>query len=205
MGLLLADLRADFAATRLMALSSAVISEIETIIAELRGHCAVWFDDAEIAATERRVSLSVDMRYAGQNYELSVPLLPGPVTRAMLDELAAGFAAAHQRLYGFVAEDEPIQVVTFRAEATGIVCKADIRPIANTGPDPYVAEIGRREVWLRESGAFVSCPLYDRAQLGVGNHIKGPAIVEQMDATTLIVPGATATVDPYLNLLLVLP
>jgi N-methylhydantoinase A len=202
MGLLLADLRADFAATRLMALSSAVISEIETIIAELRGHCAVWFDDAEIAATERRVSLSVDMRYAGQNYELSVPLLPGPVTRAMLDELAAGFAAAHQRLYGFVAEDEPIQLVTFRAEATGIVRKADIRPIANTGPDPYVAEIGRREVWLRESGAFVSCPLYDRAQLGVGNHIKGPAIVEQMDATTLIVPGATATVDPYLNLLL---
>jgi N-methylhydantoinase A len=56
-----------------------------------------------------------------------------------------------------------------------------------------------------EAGAFVSCPLYDRERLRAGNHIEGPAIVERMDATTLIVPGATATVDRYLNLLLELP
>jgi len=205
MGLLLANLRADFAATRLLALSSAVISEIETIITDLRERCAAWFANAGIAANDRRISLSVDMRYAGQNYEISVPLPPGPVTRATIDGLAAGFAAAHQRLYGFVAEDEPVQLVTFRAEATGIVRKADIRPTAHAGPDPGAAAIGRREVWLRETGAFVSCRLYDREKLFSGNRIEGPAIVEQMDATTLIVPGATATVDPYLNLLLELP
>jgi N-methylhydantoinase A len=205
MGLLLADLRADFAATRLMALSAAVISEIKAIVADLYRRSAMWFAEAGIEANDRRVSLSVDMRYAGQNYELSVPLPPGPVTRATIDGLAAGFAAAHQRLYGFVAEDEPIQLVTFRAEVTGIVRKADIRPTAKTGPDPCAAEIGRRDVWLRETGAFVSCPLYDREKLSAGNRIEGPAIVEQMDATTLIVPGATAIVDPYLNLLLELP
>jgi N-methylhydantoinase A len=205
MGLLLADLRADFAATRLMALSSTVIGEIETIIAELRRRCAVWFTEAGIEANDRRVALSVDMRYAGQNYELSVPLPSGPVTRATIDGLAAGFAAAHLRLYGFVAEDEPMQLVTFRAEASGIVPKAEIRPTADAGADPCAAEIGRRDVWLRETGAFVSCPLYDRERLLAGNRIEGPAIVEQMDATTLIVPGATATVDPYLNLLLELP
>jgi len=205
MGLLLADLRADFAATRLMALSCAVIGEIETIITELYRRCAVWFADAGIEANDRRVSLSVDMRYAGQNYELSVPLPPGPVTRATIDRLAAGFAAAHRRLYGFVTENEPMQLVTFRAEATGIVRKADIRRIAEGDPDPCAAEMGRREVWLRETGTFVSCPLYDREKLLAGNHIDGPAIVEQMDATTLIVPGATATVDRYLNLLLELP
>ena len=205
MGLLLANLRADFAATRLLALSSAVISEIETIIADLRERCAAWFANAGIAANDRRISLSVDMRYAGQNYEISVPLPPGPVTRATIDGLAAGFAAAHQRLYGFVAEDEPVQLVTFRAEATGIVRKADIRPTDNAGPDPCAAEIGRRDIWLHEPRGFVSCRLYDREKLFSGNRIEGPAIVEQMDATTLIVPGATATVDPYLNLLLELP
>jgi N-methylhydantoinase A len=188
-----------------MALSAAVASEIETIIAELRGRCVGWFADANIDANDRRVSLSVDMRYAGQNYELSVPLPPGRVIPATIDALAAGFAAAHQRLYGFVAEEEPVQLVTFRAEATGIVRKADIRPTAETGPDACAAEIGRREVWLRETGGFVSCPLYDREKLLAGNRIEGPAIVEQMDATTLIVPGATAAVDPYLNLLLELP
>jgi N-methylhydantoinase A len=205
MGLLLADLRADFAATRLLALSSSVIGEVEEIVAELRRRCAAWFTDAGIRVDARRVALSVDMRYAGQNYELSVPLPEGPVTPATIYSLGAGFAAAHQRLYGFVAEDEPVQLVTFRAEATGIVRKADVRPSADADPDARAAEFGRREVWLRETGAFVSCPLYDRARLCAGNRIEGPAIVEQMDATTLIVPGATATVDRYLNLLLELP
>ncbi len=201
MGLLLADLRGDFALTRLIALSAAAIGEVEGIIAELRRRCEAWFADRGIQTDARRVALSVDMRYAGQNYELSVPLPTGPITPAVIDALAAGFADAHQRLYGFVAEEEPMQLVTFRAEATGIVPKADIRPAAETGPDPHAAELGRRDVWLR-AGAFVSCPLYDRARLTAGNRIDGPAIVEQMDATTLIAPGVTATVDPYLNLLL---
>jgi N-methylhydantoinase A len=202
MGLLMADLRADFAATRLLALSSAAIADIEMISAGLRRRCEAWFDERGIKADARRVALSVDMRYAGQNYELSVPLAAGPVTSATIEELAAGFAAAHQRLYGFVAEDEPMQLVTFRAEATGIMRKAQMRPAAEAGPDPHAAVFGRRDVWLQEADAFVSCPLYDRDRLAAGNRIEGPAIVEQMDATTLIVPGAIATVDPYLNLLM---
>ena len=202
MGLLLADLRADFAATRLLALSSEVIDEVEHIVTDLRRRCVAWFVDRGIEANARRIALSVDMRYAGQNYELSVPLSADPVTPATIDGLAVGFAAAHERLYGFVAEDEPMQLVTFRAEATGIVPKADIQPAAYAGCDPRAAEFGRRDVWLREAGAFVSCPLYDREKLAAGNRIEGPAIVEQMDATTLIVPGAAATVDPYLNLML---
>jgi len=205
MGLLLADLRADFAVTRLMPLSSAVIGEVEAIIGELRRRCEAWFAERAIDANARRVALSVDMRYAGQNYELSVPLPSGAVGPETIDGLAAGFAAAHQQLYGFVAEDEPMQLVTFRAEATGIVPKADIRPTDDAGPDLRAAEFGHRDVWLREAGGFVSCPLYDRERLLAGNRIEGPAIVEQMDATTLIVPGAIATVDPYLNLMLELP
>jgi N-methylhydantoinase A len=205
MGLLLADLHADFAATRLLPLSSSVIGEVEGIVADLRRRCAAWFADAGIKADACRVALSVDMRYAGQNYELSVPLPEGPVTQATIDRLGADFAAVHQRLYGFIAEGEPMQFVTFRAKATGTARKADVRPSAAAGSDPREAVFGRREVWLRETCAFVSCPLYDRTQLCAGNHIEGPAIVEQMDATTLIVPGATATVDQYLNLLLELP
>ncbi|MBV8934986.1 MAG: hydantoinase/oxoprolinase family protein [Alphaproteobacteria bacterium] len=202
MGLLLADLRTDFATTRLLVLSPAAIAETEAIVAELCRRAEIWFADAGLEADARRVALSVDMRYAGQNYELSVPLPGSPITPRTIDSLAAGFAAEHQRLYGFVAEDEPIQLVTFRAEATGIVRKAAIRQGPGAGPDPRAAEFGRRDVWLREMGGFVSCPLYDREGLAAGNRIEGPAIVEQMDATTLIVPGAIATVDPYLNLLM---
>ena len=126
----------------------------------------------------------------------------GPITPLTIDGIVSAFVAEHERLYGFVAENEPIQLVTFRAEATGIVRKATVRPAVDAGPDPRTAEFGRRDVWLRELGGFVSCPLYDRERLAAGNRIAGPAIVEQMDATTLIVPGATATVDPHLNLLM---
>ncbi|MGH7110433.1 MAG: hypothetical protein ACREFK_08390 [Stellaceae bacterium] len=171
----------------------------------MRGRCQRWFEEAGIAAGARCVALSIDLRYAGQNYELPVPLPDGPVTAATIDGLLAGFAAAHRRRYGFVAEDEPVQLVTFRAEAKGIVHKAEIRPAAAAGPDPCRTECGRRAVWLGEAGGFVSCPLYDRGRLLAGHHVRGPAIVEQMDATTLIPPGATAIVDPYLNLLLELP
>src|SRR6516165_4479721 len=205
MGLLMTDLRADFGVTRLIRLSSAVIGEIEATFSELRKRCEAWFAERGIEASARRVTLSVDMRYAGQNYELAVPLPAGLITEATVEGLAAGFAAAHQQLYGFVAEDEPIQLVTFRAEAIGIVPKADIRPTAEASLDPGAAEVGQRHVWLHERAAFVSCPIYDREKLVAGNRVEGPAIVEQMDATTLIVPGATATVDRYLNLLLELP
>jgi N-methylhydantoinase A len=202
MGLLLADLRADFATTRLLPLSAAVAGEVEAIVSGLRERGAVWFEEEGIAASDRRIALTVDMRYAGQNYELSVPLADGAIGAATLDALATGFAATHQRLYGFVAEGEPMQLVTFRAEATGIVRKAEFRPSPDAGPDPRAAEFGQREVWLKEAGGFVSCPLYDRDRLAAGNRIDGPAIVDQMDATTLLPPGAIATVDPYLNLIM---
>jgi N-methylhydantoinase A len=205
MGLLLADLRADFATTRLLPLSSSVIGAMDEIIAGLRRRCDAWFAEEGIAMAARCVALTVDMRYAGQNYELSVPLPDGRVTAAAIDGLAAGFAVAHQRLYGFVAEGEPMQLVTFRAEATGVVRKADFRPAPDAGADPSQAEFGRRDVWLREAGGFVGCPRYDRDRLAAGNRVDGPAIVEQMDSTTLVPPGVVATVDPYLNLILELP
>jgi N-methylhydantoinase A len=111
----------------------------------------------------------------------------------------------HRQLYGFVAEEDPIQLVTFRAEATGIVSKAELRPGPDAGPDPRHAICGRRDVWLREAGGFVSYPLYDRDFLAAGNRIEGPAVVQQMDATTFLPPGAVATVDPYLSLVMDLP
>jgi N-methylhydantoinase A/oxoprolinase/acetone carboxylase beta subunit len=68
--------------------------------------------------------------------------------------------------------------------------------------DASGAIIGAREVWLPEAGGFVACPVYDRDRLAAGNRFTGPAIVEQMDATTVVLPGMTAFVEPYLNLIL---
>ena len=201
-GLLLTDLRADFASTRLLTLSAAALPQIEAAFRTLRERAEAWFVEEAVPPEARRVARTVDMRYAGQNYELSVPLPDGPVTMAILDALAEGFAAAHERMYGFIAEGETVQLVTYRVEATGVVPKAAFRAAPDAGPDASAAVVGRRDVWLPEAGGFVSCPVYDREKLRPGNRIDGPAIVEQMDATTVVLPDMTAYVEPYLNLVL---
>jgi len=202
MGLLLTDLRADFATTRLHTLSTAALPDITDAFRVLAGQADAWFAEEGIAAAARRITRTVDMRYAGQNYELAIALPDAPIGPASLEALAEGFAAAHQRMYGFVAADDPVQLVTFRVEAAGIVPKASFKPQPEAGPDAAAAIVARREVWLPEAGGFVACPVYDRERLRAGNRITGSAIVEQMDATTVVLPGMVAWVDPYLNLIL---
>ena len=202
MGLLLTDLRADFASTRLVTLGHAALEEMSGAFAELTRQAEEWFEAEHIGPAAQRLTRNVDMRYAGQNYEIAVPVPEGPVGPATLDALAEGFARAHERLYGFVAEGEPVQLVTFRVEAAGLVRKAAFRKLAERGADAAAAIVGSRDVWLAEAGGFVACPVYDRTRLEAGNRIAGPAIVEQMDATTVVPPGMTARVDTYANLIL---
>jgi N-methylhydantoinase A len=202
MGLLLTDLRADFASTRLTTLDAASLPVIAEAFAGLAGRAEAWFAEEHIAPDARRLTRTVDMRYAGQNYELPIALPEGEVTEASLAALAEGFAAAHRQLYGFIAEGEPVQLVTFRVEAAGVVPKAEFVAQPDAGPDASAAIIGTREVWLPEAGGFVACPIYDREKLRAGNRFSGPAIVEQMDATTVVLPGMRALVEPYLNLIL---
>jgi N-methylhydantoinase A len=193
MGLLLTDLRTDFALTRLTTLDDAAWPVLKDAFATLTARAESWFDTEAIAAEARRIVCTVDMRYAGQNYELPI---------ALQDDLAEAFAAAHRRLYGFAADDEPVQLVTFRVEASAVVPKATFAAQLDAGPDASRAIINRRSVWLPEAGGFVDCPVYDRTLLRAGNRIAGPAVVEQMDATTIVLPGMTARVEPYLNLIL---
>jgi N-methylhydantoinase A len=202
MGLLLTDLRADFATTRLLPLEGSVLGEIERAFASLNTQAEGWFAHEEITPDARRLLRTVDMRYAGQNYELAIPLPDGPIMPRTLDVLAQGFADAHQRMYGFLAENEPVQLVTFRLEATGLVSKATMKVHKPAGEDASHAIRESRDVWLAESRDFVSCPVYARDELKCGNRFAGPAIVEQMDSTTVVLPGMSARIDPYLNLIL---
>jgi N-methylhydantoinase A len=202
MGLLLTDLRADFATTKLMPLDASVLRDLQAGYDKLEHEAQAWFAQEGIAAAARRIARTVDMRYVGQNYELSVPLPPGPVSETTLDRLADGFAQAHRQRYGFLAEEEPVQLVTLRVEATGVVQKAPLEQHPFCSLDASPAMTGERDVWLSGSCGFASCKVYAREHLRAGNRIAGPAIVEQMDATTLILAGMTGSVDPYLNLIL---
>jgi len=202
MGLLLTDLRADFAATKLLAASEAAVPEVASGFAQLGARAVEWFGHEGIAPEARRLTRTADMRYQGQNYELAVPLPEGEITAATLQALVNGFTEAHRQRYGFVAEGETVQIVTLRLEATGLVRKAELKSYPEAGPDASGAITGQRPVWFPEAGDFVPTPIYSREALQPGNRFAGPAIVEQMDTTTVVPPGMSARVDAYLNLIL---
>ena len=203
MGLLLTDLRTDFALTRLTVLDDAAWPVLVAAFETLTERAQAWFAAENIPPDAQRIVRTVDMRYAGQNYELPIPL--PSVTQdfgSPAPTLVEAFADAHRRLYGFAADDEPVQLVTFRIEASAIVPKATFASQPDAGADSSAARIGKRPVWLPEAGGFIDTPIYDRALLRSGNLIAGPAVIEQMDATTIVLPGMTARVEPYRNLIL---
>ena len=202
MGLLLTDLRADFAVTRLSLLAPSALPGVRDSFSELDAMAAEWFAAEGIPAPDRRTARTVDMRYAGQNYELPIVLPDGEIGPDTLLALADCFADAHRRMYGFIAEEDPVQLVTFRVEASGVVPKATFEAQPDAGPDASGAIIGSREAWMVETVGFVACPVYDRNRLRAGNRFAGPAIVEQMDATTVVPPGWVARVEPFLNVIL---
>ena len=202
LGLLLTDLRTDLSLTRYVPLREEALGKIEDGFAELDRRAANWFAKEGIGPAQRGVVKALDMRYGGQGYELTVAWPDEGDRAARVAALRANFEAAHRQAYGYVAEEEPIQVTTLRAEATGHVPKAALTPApAATGP-VAAAQLGSRQLRLWSDQGPMTAPVYDRNRLGPGHVLKGPAIIEQMDATSLILPGQTATIDPFLNILI---
>ncbi|MCX8997307.1 hydantoinase/oxoprolinase family protein [Rhizobiaceae bacterium BDR2-2] len=202
MGLLQSDLRTNLALTRMMRLGADSLQTLEAGFAQLEARADDWFAAERIPADHRRLHRAVDMRYGGQGYELTVAWPEHVAPGNVLGALRRNFEDAHRQLYGYVADGEPIQITTLRAEAVGVVPKAELKSHPPATIDVSNAVIGTRTVWLPETGDFVPVPLYDRDRLQPGHVVAGPAVIEQMDSTTLVLPAQTATVDAYLNLML---
>lgn len=168
----------------------------------LRRDADTWFEKENVGSDRRRLVASADMRYAGQNYELNVPVPDLDDDAALLDGLTVNFNEAYSRLYDYTAPDEAIEIVTFRVEAYGLVEKPQFTENANAGADASAAAIDSREIYMPESSTFETAHIFDRDRLQTGNRIEGPAVIEQMDSTTFILPGQTATVDAYHNIVI---
>ncbi|HEY4169909.1 MAG TPA: hydantoinase/oxoprolinase family protein [Reyranella sp.] len=188
-GLLAADLRAEFSRT-LPKAGAVDIDEARKIFAELMAQADDWLTDEKVAAEDRRENKVAMLRYHGQGGEVAVPWVDSK------DGLEQAFAAAHKALYGFTL-DTPIELVTLRVEATGRMPEPP-RPTLAKGTGARMR--GQFPVHFETGVAQV--PLYERASLGAGDFIAGPAIVSQLDATTLVLPDWSGTVHPSGSMLL---
>ena len=199
-GLLVTDVRADFLRTRIMPTSDPNLAEVEQVYDDLERQATTWLADEGFAPSDRLLRRTVDMRYLRQNYELSVNVPSGPFTDNSLERVLDEFYRVHEQAYGYAAPGEPAELVTFRVEAIGVMRKAELPegPSGGSCPAPE-ATIGRRTLYL--AGEHLPTPVYSRDLLAPANVVEGPAIVEQLDTTTLLLPGQRGTVDRFLNIL----
>jgi N-methylhydantoinase A len=199
MGLLVTDLKHDYSTTVIQRADRLDVEMVNRLYREMeaQGHKALLTEGMGHASIS--FERQVDMRYVGQSYELSIPLAEDEIEEALVRVLQR-FHEEHERAYGFAAPDEPVEFVTLRLTAVGSIAKPKLRELAERSGN--VTPRAVRQVYFAEGGGFVDCPSYNRYRLAAGGLIEGPAIVEEMDSTTVIHPGFRAEVDRYGNLLI---
>ncbi len=194
MGAAGADLRRDFVRSLRVALSAETAAQTEGVFAALEAEGNAWLD-AELPLIEgRRAERSADMRYAGQAYELRVELEPG----ADVVALAEAFHREHERIYGFRDIGAPVEIGTIRLAMIG--AGHPLAASAATGVDGAAPVRVLRPLFHK--GAWHEARIHDRETLGAGALLPGPAVIEQPETTTVILPGWTGTVDARGNIVI---
>jgi N-methylhydantoinase A len=203
MGVLVNDLQADFSRTRMTSERAAdCINGVDSVYRELEDRARAAFARQAAANAQLRIVRTVDARYAGQNHELTVDVPPGGFDDAALVIVKANFHAAHREMFGYDSPDKLLELVTFRVRARMPVARADFAGAHLGVRAGALAAMATRKVYFDEAGGFVDSPVYARDDLRPGDAFKGPAIVEQMDCTTVVPPDFSARVDVQFNLVL---
>jgi len=200
LGLLVADLRSSGVHSFVMQAETLAATSIESAFAKLEAHAAGDLARQGVAAGDVEFSRELEMRYAGQSFELTIHTA-APFDESQKSAALEGFHAAHARTYGYSSPQEPVEIVAARSTAIGKVVKPE-PPLATPAEDdgPERALLERRDVAL--SGA-VRAPVavYARTLLRAGDSFSGPALVEQYDSCTYVAPEFDARVDRFGNLL----
>ncbi|MFQ5849867.1 MAG: hydantoinase/oxoprolinase family protein [Candidatus Binatia bacterium] len=201
LGLLMSDVKHDYVRSKLGPLDELEPEEINSLFSQLMHQAKSdlyreGFNDGEIS-----LHASLDLRYAGQGYELTIPTPLPPLRSADLDLMRQRFHHHHERSHGHKAESEPVELVSLRLVSVATVSRAKLSPASPTGRKVENAQTGERAIFFGRDLGVLSCPIYSRDLLEPNHHIPGPAVIEQMDTTTMVHPEQEATVDNCRNLI----
>ncbi len=191
LGLLVSNLKAEFSRTCLQPARRYDLARLASTYAALQAEAEAWLARENVPRAAQRIEWLASLRYEHQGFELTVPWAGSSASDEAVAATVVRFHELHRALYTFAQEDTPVEIVTLRVDAVGALQQprlVDLPP----GGDPASAIAGRQRIAL--AGGEVEAPIYDRAKLGAGARLAGPAIVTQLDATTLILPAQTAEV-----------
>ena len=198
-GFLASPLAFEVARSRGVSLAAMDLSEIETLLDELERAARAPLALAGVRGDDATVSRFAEMRYRGQGYEIDVPAPAGRPDAAWREALAANFEQVYGRFYRHVPAGLPMEVVTWRVRAQSASPSLPAsRPPRGASPAPK----GVRPVYLPTDGAFRDVPVWDRYALPPGWRTAGPAVIEEIESTTIVTPAFDATVDDTLDVVL---
>jgi N-methylhydantoinase A len=202
LGLLTTNVKHEFSRTRLMRADRADSGIINGIYAAMEKEGGKLLAREGIPPGQMSYLREIEMRYVGQSYELAIICPDGPVDQRSITELANRFHSEHERAYGRGYPGEPVELVNYRLTAIGAIPSPPHRTIPAADSNSDTARKASRPVFFSEAGGFTETNIYDRYKLGAGHRLAGPAVVEEMDSSTLIHPGFKADVDTFGNLLI---
>jgi N-methylhydantoinase A len=194
LGLLAADIKHDDVRTRVGPLGER-LPALREAFAEMETAARQQLEREGFGPERQKLLRSLDLRYRGQAFELNIPLIDPELALARIE---ADFHRQHREAYGHANPQAAIELVNARLTAYGLVPRpAAERPVApSTALEAALVE--RRPVWF--GGRAYDCPVWDRERLPEGAGLRGPAIVEEFGATTVVPPGWGGTIDAYGNL-----
>ena len=187
-GMLMADVRHDYVRTYYQPLDRADFAALERIADELSELARERLRQERGADAGAELRHSLELRYAGQDFSMPVPIEMDLLARGRRDDVKGAFNAIHQRAFGYHDPDQALEVVSVRLAA--MACRsalATLQELSGAGTAPSSAPAGTRPIWF-ESRQPVDCPVYQRARLDAGMCIAGPAVVQEYASTTLIGP-----------------
>jgi len=199
-GLLIADIKHDYSITKIQEMDKLLSSDINELWGEMEEKAISRLKKEGVSSQSIMLHRSIDMRYKGQSFEITVPVSGGKITENVINEITRDFDNAHNRLYGYSCDD-PIEGVNFRVSAIGKTPKITPKKLTGEGGLERALKY-YRDAFFKKYDGYIETPVYERDLLSSGNVLKGPAIVEQMDSTTVIHPGQVGTVDDYGNLII---
>ncbi|CAN7374088.1 hydantoinase/oxoprolinase family protein [Bosea sp. LjRoot90] len=199
-GLLTSGMRMDFVRTHYEPLTPRSLEGLERQFKELSELAHGWFDQEAVPSERRNISAAVDLRYAGQAYELTVPVAPAAGATGH-DAVVAAFVSAHRERYGYVVDGEAIQITAVRTEAFETLSfphPVVERPVVE-GP---ITPVEHRDILDIYDMKTVRTPVYQKATLPQEAEIAGPCVIEQMDTTILVLGEQRAVIDRHDNVII---
>ena len=202
LGLLVSDIKHDYVQSYIQAMETIDFLPVNEVFHKLEQEAGQVLAAEGIAAADRSFVRAFDMRYVGQSYELTIETPGRDLERGDVEILNRAFFQDHERTYGFADPTEPTEVTNLKLTAIGAIKRPAFAAQEPSTEDSSAALKGERAVFFGEAGGLTPCKVYDRYRLRCGNRFDGPAIVEEVDSTTVVHPGCSATVDRYVNIVL---